>query len=87
MLLVGMLLTSTALSQEKPSEAPWNRRLVAGYGYNKIQIMRRNGTVECWVESKDKTCDAWMLPDRNIIYSCGKNDQMAQVDRILDSRE
>ncbi len=72
-ILFLILIGGSALGQEKMGSAPWNRLLVAGYGYGKIQIMRRDGTVEWEMESEDRTCDAWMLQDGDIIYSCGRN--------------
>ncbi len=72
-LLLFVAFAGSAGAQEAKEHEPWQRLLVAGYGYGKIQIMRRDGTVEWEMESEDRTCDAWMLQDGDIIYSCGRN--------------
>jgi hypothetical protein len=74
-LCAALLILSCGCSSPRvwATDEPWQCILVAGYGYGKIQIMRRDGTAEWEMESEDRTCDAWMLPDGNIVYSCGRN--------------
>jgi hypothetical protein len=72
-LVTGIGLVLAASCQAAPptgeADASWDRLLVAGVRHGKMQIINRAGE-EVWsMQSREYTCDAWMLSDGNIIYA------------------
>jgi hypothetical protein len=54
-------------------QASWDRLLVAGYRHDRLEIIDGEGEVLWFMETRDRSADAWMLPDGNIIYSAKQN--------------
>jgi hypothetical protein len=72
--LLSMCIAAAEDAVDKvQGKASWDRLLVAGYRLDKIMIMNRSGKVLWSMETTDRSSDAWMLDNGNIIYSCKQN--------------